>query len=100
MPDNDITRFRSKAHWHWLKVLAPVVLVTLCFCAVCTHVLVEARYAALERAGDTAASMTVAIESDVVRNVETLNQSLQGVIDSLSDPEIGNISPELRQRLL
>ena len=62
MPDHDIARFQAKARSHWLKVLAPVVLVTLCFCAVCTHVLVEARHAALERAGDTAASMAVAIE--------------------------------------
>src|ERR1044071_9309712 len=100
MRHHDIARFRSKAHSHWLKVLAPVVLVTLCFCAICTHVLVEARHAAWQRAGDTAASMTVAIESDVVRSVEALNLSLQAVINNLAHPEIGNISPDLRQRVL
>src|SRR5882724_11455563 len=100
MRHHDIARFRSKAHSHWLKVLAPVVLVTLCFCAVCTHVLVEARHAAWERAGDTAASMVVAIESDVIRNVEALNLSLQNFINNLAPPEIGSVSADLRQRVL
>ena len=100
MPDHDIARFRAKAQPHRFKVLAPVVLVTLAFCALCTHVLVEARHAAWERAGNTAASMVVAIESDVIRNVEALNISLQGVVKSLAHPEIGTISPELRQRVL
>src|SRR5689334_20297817 len=99
MPKNhDIARFTSKAHSNWLKVLAPVVLVTLGFCALCAHVLIEARHAAMERAGDAASSMAVAIESDVVRNVEALNLSLQGVIASLSRPELAELSPELRQR--
>ena len=100
MPYQDIARIRSKAQSPWLKVLTPVVLVTVCFCAVCGHVLIESRRAAWERAGDTAASMVVAIESDIIRSVETLNLSLQGVINSLAHPEIGNISPELRQRVL
>jgi diguanylate cyclase (GGDEF)-like protein len=100
MPHHDIARFQSKPHSNWLKVLAPVVLVTLCFCAICTHVLVEARHAAWERAGDTAASMVVAIESDVVRSVESLNLSLQGVINNLAHPEIRSLSPDLRQRVL
>ncbi len=100
MLDHDITRIRSKAHSHWLKVLTPVVLVTLCFCAVCAHILIEARRTALERAGDTATSMVAAIESDIVRNVEALNLSLQGLVDNLKHPEIGRISPDLRQLVL
>jgi diguanylate cyclase (GGDEF)-like protein len=100
MSDHDIAQFRSRAHSNRLKVLAPVVLVTLAFCALCSHVLIEARRSALERAGDAAASMAVAIESDVVRNVEALNLSLQGVIASLSQPEFANLGPELRQRML
>ena len=100
MPFQEIAHIRSKAQSHWLKVLTPVVLVTVCFCAVFGHVLIEARRAAWDRAGDTAASMVVAIESDVIRNVEALNLSLQGVINNLAHPEIGSISPELRQRVL
>jgi diguanylate cyclase (GGDEF)-like protein len=100
MPYHDIAHIRSKAQSHWLKVLTPVILVTVCFCAVCGHVLIESRRAAWERAGDTAASMVVAIESDVIRNVEALNLSLQGVINNMGHPEIGSISPDLRQRVL
>jgi diguanylate cyclase (GGDEF)-like protein len=100
MPDHDIAQFRAKSRSHRLKVLVPVVLVTLSFCALCSHVLIEARRAALERAGDAAASMVVAIESDVIRNVEALNLSLQGVIASLGQPELASLSPELRQRVL
>ena len=96
----DITRIRSKAHAHWLKVLTSVVLVTACFCAVCAHILIEARHTALERASDTATSMVAAIESDIVRNVETLNLSLQGVIDNLKHPELDRLSPDLRQLVL
>jgi diguanylate cyclase (GGDEF)-like protein len=96
----DIARIRSKAQSNWLKVLTPVVLVTVCFCAVCAHVLIEARRATLERAGDTATSMVAAIESDIVRNVEALNLSLQGVINNLQHPEIDRLSPELRQLVL
>ena len=97
---HDIAHIRSKAQSPWLKVLTPVVLVTLCFCAVCAHILIEARRTALERAGDTATSMVAAIESDIVRNVETLNLSLQGVINNLKHPEIGGLSPDLRQLVL
>src|SRR5262245_12860179 len=97
---HDIAHIRSRAHSHWLKVLTPVVLVTLCFCAVCAHILIEARRTALERAGDTATSMVAAIESDIIRNVEALSLSLQGVVDNLKHPEIERISPDLRQLVL
>ncbi|AMN38792.1 GGDEF domain-containing protein [Rhodoplanes sp. Z2-YC6860] len=100
MSDHDIARFRSKAPSNRLKVLAPVVLVTLAFCALCSHVLIEARRSALERAGDAAANMAVAIEADIVRNVEALNLSLQGVIAGLGQRELASLSPELRQRML
>lgn len=100
MPDHDIARFRSKAHSNRMKVLAPVVLVTLSFCALCSHVLIEARRGAWERAGDAASSMAVAIEADVIGSVEALNLSLQGVIANLSRPELASLSPELRQRVL
>src|SRR5262245_24016130 len=100
MPFQDIAQIRSKAHAHWLKVLTPVVLVTVCFCAVCAHILIEARHTALERAGDTATSLVAAIESDIVRNVEALNLSLQGVANSLKRPEIDRLSPDLRQLVL
>jgi len=100
MPDHDIAQFRLKSRSHRFKVLVPVVLVTLSFCALCSHILIEARRASLERAGDAAASMVVAIESDVIRNVEALNLSLQGVIANLTVPELASVSPELRQRVL
>lgn len=100
MPDHDIAQFRAKSRSHRLKVLVPVVLVTLSFCALCSHVLIEARRAALERAGDAAASIAVAVESDVIRNVEALNLSLQGVIANLALPQLESLTPELRQRVL
>jgi diguanylate cyclase (GGDEF)-like protein len=100
MPDHDIAQFRLKSRSHRFKVLVPVVLVTLSFCALCSHILIEARRSSLERAGDAAASMVVAIESDVIRNVEALNLSLQGVIANLTVPELASVSPELRQRVL
>jgi hypothetical protein len=81
-------------------VLLPIVVVMLCFCAICAHVLIDARRAAWERAGDVAENLQAAIEGDIVRNIETLDLSLRAVVDGLKHPNIEKIDPELRQLVL
>lgn len=100
MPHSDTRRITSGSPAQPFKVLAPIVAVTLCFCAICAYVLIEARRAAWDYAGDTAASLATAVESDLVRNIDTLNLSLNSVIDNLKQPEIGKISRELLQVVL
>jgi len=58
------------------------------------------RHSTGQRAAEVAASLAAAIENDVVRNVETLDLSLQGAIDNLKHPEIDRIAPDLRQLVL
>src|SRR5262245_2564998 len=97
---NELRRMATGAPSRPLRVLLPVVAVTLCFCAVCVLVLLDARRAAWERYGDAAASLATAIESDLARNIETLNQSLLAAVDNLKYEEIERASPGLRHRVL
>ncbi len=100
MPYSEIHRIVSDKPFRPSKALAPIVAVVLCFCAICTYVLIEARHTAWDRAGDAAASLAAAIKTDVAGNIETLDLSLQAVIDNLKHPELDRISPHLRQLVL
>lgn len=79
---------------------AVIFLVALCFCAVCGKVLYDGRRAAWDRAGDMAAGLAATIESEIARNIESYDLSLQGVIENLAYAEIVSVSPELRQLVL
>lgn len=100
MPYQEIRRAASARPTSALRVVAPVIAVVLCFCVICIDVLNEAGRAAWDRSGDNSASLVAAIESDIIRNVEALNLSLQGAVDTLKRPDIDRIDPELRQLAL
>lgn len=97
-------RRRWTANWAsdrpTLRWVVPIVVIAGCFCAVCAHVLIEARHAALERAALTATSLVAAIEADTVRNIESVNLSLDAVVEGLKRPDINQIGLELRQIIL
>ncbi len=82
----------------WL--IALVFVVVFGFCAICTYVLFEMRRATWERAVEGASSLATAIENDVSRNFETLDLSLQAVVEGLKHPGIDRIAPDLRQLVL
>ena len=82
------------------RVFAAILALVICFGAVCTKVLLDARTAAWERAAETATSLISAVESDIARNIESYDLSIQGVIDNLQHPGIDSISPDLRQLVL
>ena len=82
------------------RLIAPILIVALGFCITCLYVLLEARRAVYERAGDAAASLAAAIESEVAHNIETLDLTLQAAIDNLRRPDIERMDPELRQLVL
>jgi hypothetical protein len=79
---------------------AIVFLVALCFCAIFGKVLLDSRDAAWERAAEVASGVVSTVTSDIARNIESYDLSLQAVIEGLAYPEIVSISPELRQRVL
>ncbi len=78
------------------RVIAPIVLLVLCFCAICGYLLLEARRSTYERAADVAKGLITAIEADIGRNIETADLSLQGAVDGLSLPEFDRFDPIVR----
>ncbi len=82
------------------RLAAAIFVVSLCFCAICGKVLLDARHAAWDRAGEVAAGVVATVTSETARNIESYDLSLRAVIEGLTYPEIVNVSPELRQRLL
>jgi diguanylate cyclase (GGDEF)-like protein len=82
------------------RLIVPIIGIVLCFCAICAYVLFQARQTALERAADVATSLVAAVESDMARNIESVDLSLQGVIDNLKLPEFDRIDPDLRRVIL
>ena len=82
------------------RLVAPVAVIVFCFCAICGYLLVEARRATLERAAEFAGSLATSIAADISRNIETVDLSLQGVIEGLDRPEINRLDPKLRNLIL
>jgi diguanylate cyclase (GGDEF)-like protein len=82
------------------RLVATIFVVALCFCAICGKVLLDARSAAWEHAGQVANSLVTTLASDISRNIESYDLSLRGVVDNLAYSEVTTISPELRQLVL
>ncbi|HEY4141823.1 MAG TPA: diguanylate cyclase [Pseudolabrys sp.] len=82
------------------RVIVPILLVVLSFCAICGYLLLEARRTTYERAADVAKGLITAIEADIGRNFETLDLSLQGVVEGISLPEFDRFDPVVRNLIL
>ena len=82
------------------RLVAIIFMVALCFCAICGKVLLDARRATWDRAGQAATSLIAGLESDISRSIDSYDLSLRAVVDNLAYPEIVKISPELRQLVL
>lgn len=82
------------------RLVACILVVALCLCVVCGKVLLNSRDADWDRASEVATSLATTLEADIVRNIESYDLSLQGVIDNLQYTESSDINPELRQALL
>jgi diguanylate cyclase (GGDEF)-like protein len=82
------------------RLIAALLVVVVCFCAVCAKLLIDARNSAWQGALDSATSLVAALELDTLLNIESFDLSLQAVVDNLNHPEITSISPDLRQLVL
>ncbi len=76
------------------------MLIVICLSALSVLFLLDARRAAWERASDVAARLAAAFASDMSHNFETLDLSLQAVVENLKQPGIDQLRPELRNLLL
>jgi len=70
------------------RLIAALLVVILCFCAICAKFLIDARNSAWRGARETTASLVAAIELDTLLNIESFDLSLQAVVDNLKLPGI------------
>jgi diguanylate cyclase (GGDEF)-like protein len=89
----------ASARSHY-RLTVPVLLLALCFPAVCGWILLDARRAAEARATEVATSLVSTLRFDIARNVEALNLSLEAVANNLKLPGLDRLSPEMRQLVL
>ena len=82
----------------WLLMLG--FAVTLSFSAICGWILWQAGGRDYLHSRDAAANLISSLASEIDRNIELYDLSLQVVVDGLKLPEIDKISPELRQVVL
>ena len=104
MPDVDFSN-SIKAGWASSRnsangLTALSLSVALGFSIICGAILWQERRSAWEHAGQTASNLVEAINSDISRNIEQFNLSLQGVIEGLKLPELNDVSPRIRQAIL
>jgi len=72
----------------------------LCFCSICASILWEMAQKDFQHAKEGATNLVASIASEIERNIELYDLSLQAVADGVKLPEINRISPELRQVVL
>lgn len=82
------------------RIIVAIFVICFCFCATCGWVILKARQTAWNHAREVGATLTGATASDIARNIENLNLSLQGVIDNLATPGLDDLAPNFRQILL
>lgn len=94
--DNQIVQGRRPVK----RLVVCIFVAVLGLCAICGKVLLNARAADWEHAGEVATSLAATLESEIARNIESYDLSLQAVIDNLKYIEDPQVSPQLRQALL
>ncbi|VIO65622.1 Phytochrome-like protein cph2 [Bradyrhizobium ivorense] len=82
------------------RLLALGIGLVLCFCAVCAAILREMAQKDYQHAREASTNLVASIASEIDRNIELYDLSLQAVADGVKLPEINSISPELRQVVL
>ena len=82
------------------RLLMLGLAVTLSFSAICGWVLWQAGGRDYLHSREAATNLVSSLASEIDRNIELYDLSLQAVVDGIKLPEIDKISPELRQVVL
>jgi diguanylate cyclase (GGDEF)-like protein len=82
------------------RLIVPIVVIVVCLSALSAVFLIDARRTAWDRASEVASRLAVAVASDMSHNFETLDLSLQAVVENLKHRDIEKLSPELRNLIL
>jgi len=75
-------------------------LITIGFCVICALFSLDVRRSAWQQARVSAANLSTAIRSDIARNIELYDLSLQAVVDNFRKPGLDELSPEFRRLVL
>jgi diguanylate cyclase (GGDEF)-like protein len=82
------------------RLIALGLTITIGFFAISGIALWDSRKRELDQARQAAANVIATIGSDIERNLELYDLSLQAVVDGINLPALPQLSPELRQLLL
>ena len=82
------------------RLIALGLTVTIGFFAVLGTVLWDSRERDREQARQAAANLIATISSDIERNLELYDLSLQAVVDGMKIPAFSDLQPEVRQLIL
>src|SRR5664279_5036066 len=82
------------------RLIALGVGITVAYSAICAGFLWDSARRDHERALVAATNLTESIQSEIARNIELYDLSLQAVVDGLQLPDFGRIDPMLRQIIL
>jgi diguanylate cyclase (GGDEF)-like protein len=97
-PAAEHKNFRSETGSRLL--VGSILLICFCFCLICGWIIFDARRAAWNHASIVGATLVSAASADIARNIETLNLSLEGIIENLKLPDLDDIRPERRHLIL
>ncbi|XYD06912.1 sensor domain-containing diguanylate cyclase [Methylobacterium sp. NMS12] len=86
---------RSARTWIGLGIIAPIGML-----ATSGFMLVDLRQDAWEKAQLTSKNLVQVLESDIARNVEVFDLSIQAAVDNLKAPGLAEVNPALRQLVL
>lgn len=86
---------QSARTWIALSIVAPIGML-----GTSGFMLLDLRQDAWERAEQTSRNLLQALESDIARNIELFDLSIQAAVDNLNAPGVSDLSPILRQLVL
>lgn len=97
---NSVQRQSKKAVHTELILSLGSSLAVIAIIAIVAFLLIRERTSAEHAASRAASNIVQLIDTDVLRNVELYDQSLQGIIATSQRPDLLSISPDLRQQML
>jgi hypothetical protein len=81
-------------------LIAITMAIALAFCGLVTETMLQSHRDTWERASQAARNLNRAVNEEIGRTVESLELSLQAVADNSLLPGVGELDPEIRNRLL
>src|SRR5690242_10433182 len=70
----------------WSPTSFAILFICLCFSAICSWIILDARREAWKHANVVGSTVVNAVAADLARNIETLDLSVEGVLENLRLP--------------